>query len=133
MIIKKLFISFILLSSISLFSQNPLPYSKIDPILQSTWEKYYPIMYSKILKKDLIGKGVIVIREKQGFVYLYTFSVAFPKVEIQEGKLKIEKEDFKELEVKLYYNPSKKENAYWIDLGEIIEFYDKSKIVRYIK
>lgn len=90
-------------------------------------------MYSKILKKDLIGKGIIAIREKKGFVYLYTFLVAFPKLNVENGNLQIEQENFKQIEVKLYFDPSQKENPYWMDLGEITEIYDKSKIARYIK
>lgn len=133
MCFQKLFIFLVLIFYIPIFSQNLITYSKIDPILHSTWEKSYPVMYSKILKKDLIGKGIIVIQEKKRLVYLYTFLIAFPKVVIQDEKLKVEQEDFKRLEVKLYYDPSKKEDPYWIDLGEVVEFYDKSKVVRYIK
>ncbi len=131
--VKNKIIIFTILFFTPLLSQIPVPYSKIDPVLQSTWENSFPIMYSKIIKKDLIGKGIIMTREGKRLIYLYTFLIAFPKFDIQNGELKIEQQDFKKLEVKLYYDPSKKENAYWIDLGEIVEFYDKSKIVRYIK
>lgn len=114
-----------------LFSQDLVSYSKIDPILKSIWEKTYPIEYSKVIKKDLIGKGILVLRGKQGNIYLYTFLVSFPKVQIEEGNLKVETKDFKQIEVKLYFDP-KREEPYWIELGEITEFYDKSKILRYV-
>lgn len=131
--IQKVIILFGLLFFLPVFAEkSPVPYSRIEPILFSTWEKTYPVMYTKILKKDLIGKGIIMLREKKNFVYLYTFLVAFPKLTIEDSNLKIEQREFKTLEVKLYYDPSKEE-PYWIDLGEITEYYDKSKVVRYIK
>lgn len=109
-----------------------LPYSEIDPILRETWEKTYPVNYLRIVKKDVIGKGIMEIREKNRFIYLYTFIIYFPKYRLEGEKLVADEEGGKEILVKLYFRPGEKESPYQIDLGEFFEQYNLGS-VRWIK
>lgn len=115
-----------------LLSEPLVPYSKIDPILKETWEETYPVSFTKVKRKDVLGKGILVLRAKNGLNYLYTFVVSFPRYSVQEGVLGSDESKSKEIIVKLYYDPKGLEKKYWIDLGELTEKYDKRNIVRYI-
>jgi len=116
-----------------MIAESPPAYSKIEPILKEVWEETYPLSYTKILKKDLLGKGIIVLKTKEGLNYLYTFLVLFPKYSLQDGILSFDEKEGRKIIVKLYYSPNQIEKKYWIDLGELTEKYEKQNIVRYIK
>lgn len=127
---KKVLLSFLLAASLS---AAPVPYSKIEPVLEETWDRSYPVRYSKIIKKDLLGKGIMVLRNKSGSEeYLYSFKVFFPRYSFTDSKLVAETEG-REIIVRLYHNPSDKENPYRIDLGEFTEKYELGKALRWIK
>jgi hypothetical protein len=128
-----LFWIFFFLLSQKTTAESPPAYSKIEPILKEVWEETYPLSYTKILKKDLLGKGIIVLKTKEGLNYLYTFLVLFPKYSLQDGILSFDEKEGRKIIVKLYYSPNQIEKKYWIDLGELTEKYEKQNIVRYIK
>jgi hypothetical protein len=117
-------ISFINLSSAI------IPYSKIDTKLQETWDRTYPISYSEILKKDILGRGIMLLRSKE---YLYTFKVFIPDIEIENGEIK-KKEIGKEINIKLYFNAAlETEKQYRIELGEITQKFNNRDVVKWIK
>ena len=47
----------------NLFANPILPYKKIDEVLKKTWDTTYPIEYKTIVKKDLLGKGIMVVKK----------------------------------------------------------------------
>jgi hypothetical protein len=124
---------FYLLYSSSLFSQKIIPYSEIDPILQKAWEETYPVPYAKITQKDTLGKGIMVLKEKNQLIYLYTFLVYFPTYRMEEEKLVTEETGGRDILVKLYFRPQDKALPYRIDLGEFSEKYNLKSVVRWIK
>jgi hypothetical protein len=124
---------FYLLYSSSLFSQNIIPYSEIDPILQKAWEKTYPVSYTKITQKDTLGKGIMVLKEKNQLIYLYTFLVYFPAYRLEEEKLVADEEGGRDILVKLYFRPQDKALPYRVDLGEFSEKHNLKSVVRWIK
>ena len=125
-------IIFFLLYSSSLFSQKIIPYSEIDPILQKAWEEIYPVSYTKITQKDTLGKGIMVLKEKNQLIYLYTFLVYFPAYRLEEEKLVADETGGRDILVKLYFRPQDK-LSYKIDLGEFSEKYNLKSVVRWIK
>lgn len=108
-------------------NENLIPYKKIEPKFLETWEATYPVSYQKILKKDLIGKGIMLLKSNE---YLYSFLVFIANRELENSQEKI-LEDGKEIEVKLYFNP--KQNQYRIELGEFTEKYDQRNVLKWIK
>ncbi|MCB1143671.1 MAG: hypothetical protein KDK54_15590 [Leptospiraceae bacterium] len=112
---------------------NPVSYEEIDPILTETWNATYPVAFTSIKKKDVLGKGIMVLRENGNLIYLYTFFVSFPRYHQEEGKLIADEENSKEILVKLYHRPYHKEKSYSIDLGEFSEKYNLRSVVRWIK
>ena len=125
-------IIFFLLYSSSLFSQKIIPYSEIDPILQKAWEEIYPVSYTKITQKDTLGKGIMVLKEKNQLIYLYTFLVYFPAYRLEEEKLVADETGGRDILVKLYFRPQDK-LSYKVDLGEFSEKYNLKSVVRWIK
>jgi hypothetical protein len=123
---------FFLLYSSSLFSQKIIPYSEIDPILQKAWEEIYPVSYTKITQKDTLGKGIMVLKEKNQLIYLYTFLVYFPAYRLEEEKLVADETGGRDILVKLYFRPQDK-LSYRVDLGEFSEKYNLKSVVRWIK
>ncbi len=123
---------FFLLYSSSLFSQKIIPYSEIDPILQKAWEEIYPVSYTKITQKDTLGKGIMVLKEKNQLIYLYTFLVYFPAYRLEEEKLVADETGGRDILVKLYFRPQDK-LSYKVDLGEFSEKYNLKSVVRWIK
>ncbi len=123
---------FFLLYSSSLFSQKIIPYSEIDPILQKAWEEIYPVSYTKITQKDTLGKGIMVLKEKNQLIYLYTFLVYFPAYRLEEEKLVADETGGRDILVKLYFRPLDK-LPYKVDLGEFSEKYNLKSVVRWIK
>ncbi|HMV43372.1 MAG TPA: hypothetical protein PKD50_12600, partial [Leptospiraceae bacterium] len=43
-----------------LFAIEIIPYKKIDETLKTTWDNTYPVEFKKVIKKDLLGKGIMV-------------------------------------------------------------------------
>lgn len=123
---------FFLMYSSSLFSQKIIPYSEIDPILQKAWEEIYPVSYTKITQKDTLGKGIMVLKEKNQLIYLYTFLVYFPAYRLEEEKLVADETGGRDILVKLYFRPQDK-LSYKVDLGEFSEKYNLKSVVRWIK
>ena len=124
---------FFLMYSSSLFSQKIIPYSEIDPILQKAWEEIYPVSYTKITQKDTLGKGIMVLKEKNQLIYLYTFLVYFPAYRLEEEKLVADEEGGRDILVKLYFRPQDKALPYRVDLGEFSEKHNLKSVVRWIK
>lgn len=112
---------------------SPVSYAKIDPVLTKTWEETYPISFSKIVKKDLLGKGIALIKNKKNEQeYLYTFLVFIPQAVYTENGLE-RKEEGREVTIKLYHTPSNKEIPYRVELGELEERHNTKNILRWIK
>lgn len=117
----------------SLVASPIVPYRKIDDILKKTWDSTYPIEYKTIIKKDLLGKGIMVIKNKQKQIeYMYSFQIFIPRVSMVDG-LRTEMEDGKEIIVKLIHNPSDSEKLYRIELGEFSEKYYQGNVIKWIK
>jgi hypothetical protein len=126
-------IIFVIQITSQLFAEKIPEYKDIDPILQTTWDNTYPVSYSRITKKDTLGKGIMVLKEKNQLIYLYTFLVYFPVYVLEEEKLVAREEGGRDILVKLYYRPGDKELPYKIDLGEFSEKYNLRSVVRWIK
>ena len=110
-----------------------IPYKKIDETFKKIWDDTYPIEFKKIVKKDLLGKGIMVIKNKQKQLeYMYSFLVFIARVSMVDG-VKTESEDGKEIIVKLIHNPSDVEKPYRIELGEFSEKYYQGNVVKWIK
>lgn len=117
----------------SLSASEIIPYKKIDDTLKSNWDNTYPVEFKKIIKKDLLGKGIMVVKNKQKQLeYMYSFLVFIPRVSMVEG-VKTEMEDGKEIIVKLIHNPSDSEKPYRIELGEFSEKYYQGNVIKWIK
>lgn len=133
-LIKLLFLFIFVLQLTSQLIAEKIPeYKDIDSILQTTWDNTYPVSYTKITKKDTLGKGIMVLKEKNQLIYLYTFLVYFPVYVLEEEKLVAREEGGRDILVKLYYRPGDKEVPYKIDLGEFAEKYNLRAVVRWIK
>ncbi|MCE9499107.1 MAG: hypothetical protein K8R21_01105 [Leptospira sp.] len=128
--IRFLFVIFLLPFSV----EARLPkYSQIDDKLKTAWEKSYPVAFTKIIRKDVEGKGILHLRSKKnGERFIYTFLVFVPRYRYEENTLLPEKEG-REIFVKLFYQPDNKEEPYSIHLGEFDEKYDTKSIVNWIK
>ena len=116
-----------------LYSDGIISYQKIEPILLKTWNETYPVPYTRVSKLDVLGKGIMVLKEKNHLIYLYTFLVNFPIYRLEEEKLVANDEGGRDILVKLYYRPHQKETPYQIDLGEFSEKYNLKSVVRWIK
>lgn len=117
----------------TLSSEQILSYKKIDEVLKKTWDDTYPVEYKKIIKKDLLGKGIMVIKNKEKQLeYMYSFQIFIPRVSMVEG-VKTESEEGKEIIIKLIHNPSDITKPYRIELGEFSEKYYQGNVVRWIK
>lgn len=116
-----------------IYSQKIISYAEIDPILQTAWDEMYPVPYTRITQKDTLGKGIMVLREKNQLIYLYTFLVYFPAYREEEEKLVANEMGGRDIFVKLYYRPHEKMKPYSVDLGEFSEKYNLKSVVRWIK
>ncbi|MBK6604050.1 MAG: hypothetical protein IPG24_00940 [Leptospiraceae bacterium] len=129
----KLSLIVFLLFTSSAFANEIISYKKIDDTLKKTWDDTYPIEFKKIVKKDLLGKGIMVVKNKQKQLeYMYSFQVFIARVGMVDG-IKTESEDGKEIIVKLIHNPSDDEKPYRIELGEFSEKYYQGNVVKWIK
>lgn len=109
-----------------------VPYTEIDPILIQTWDSTYPLPFSKILKKDLLNKGILYVWKDGKKMYLYSFEVFMPTYTHTEEGI-TPKEKGRNIIVKLYYNPYNSEAPYFVDLGEFEEKYNPGLILGKIK
>jgi hypothetical protein len=115
------------------FANEIIAYKKIDDTFKKTWDDTYPIEFKKIIKKDLLGKGIMVVKNKEKQLeYMYSFQVFIARVSMVDG-VKTESEDGKEIIVKLIHNPSDVEKPYRIELGEFSEKYYQGNVVKWIK
>jgi len=130
MLISKWSIILIVLAGSLPVYSNYLAYNKIDSVLKKTWDEQFPIPYSSIKKKNINGKGILKYRKDKKVVYIYTFIVFFSHHKVEEKKITGDKGG-RDIIVKLYFDPSLKENEYWIEMGEIDEEYDKSNFLGY--
>ena len=127
-----LLLGFLLINE-SIFANPIISYKKIDETLKKTWEETYPVEYKSITKKDLLGKGIMVVKNKQKQMeYMYSFQIFIPRVSMVDG-VKTVMEDGKEIIVKLIHNPSNLEKQYRIELGEFSEKYYQGNVIRWIK
>ncbi|TGK08888.1 hypothetical protein EHO60_12695 [Leptospira fletcheri] len=107
-------------------------YAELDKILVSTWNSTFPVPFTRIVKRDLSGKGILEYRKSsKKTVYIYAYLVFLPKYE-EEGEKPVRREAGREVKVKLYYDPSAKEK-YEIVLGEFDEAYDAKGRLRWIR
>ena len=127
------FLFFNLFFSNTLYSQKIISYAEIDPILQTAWDEMYPVPYTRITQKDTLGKGIMVLREKNQLIYLYTFLIYFPAYREEEEKLVADETGGRDILVKLYFRPHEKTKPYSVDLGEFSEKYNLKSVVRWIK
>ncbi|MBP7282872.1 MAG: hypothetical protein KBA66_14920 [Leptospiraceae bacterium] len=117
----------------ALFANPIISYKQIDDTLKKTWDETYPVEYKKITKKDLLGKGIMVVKNKQKQMeYMYSFQIFIPRVSMVDGEKK-EMEDGKEIIVKLIHNPNDVEKPYRIEMGEFSEKYYQGNVVKWIK
>jgi hypothetical protein len=112
------------------YSKYPT-YAKIEPILQETWDKQFPVPYRKILRKNVNGKGIMMFREAGKNYYIYTFHVAVPKQEWEDRDIKALKEE-RVLLVKLFHDPNDQEKPYFIRMGELDEEFMRPGFIRYV-
>ncbi len=117
----------------ALYSQKIIPYTEIDPILQTAWDEMYPVAYTRITQKDTLGKGIMVLKEKNQLIYLYTFLLYFPAYRVEEEKLVADETGGRDILVKLYFRPHEKTKPYSVYLGEFSEKYNLKSVVRWIK
>ena len=133
---NQFFLSFsfiFLISYLPTLANEIIPYKKIDEIFKKTWDDTYPIEFKKITKKDLLGKGIMVVKNKQKQLeYMYSFQVFIARVGMVDG-VKTESEEGKEIIVKLIHNPGDVEKTYRIELGEFSEKYYQGNVVKWIK
>ncbi|MCB1157887.1 MAG: hypothetical protein H7A25_23445 [Leptospiraceae bacterium] len=130
---KYLFI-LIIFSFFELSATPLLSYRDIEPELKKAWEEAYPVAYTKISEKDLLKKGILYVRKGKVRLYLYTFKLFIPLYSFKDKTLQVEDpEKGKEIPVKLYYKPQDKEKPYFVELGEIQEFKNRSLIIQYIR
>lgn len=110
---------FVLNFPIHLYAKN-IPYQEIDNILKETWDSTYPIPYSRIVKKDVLGKGIMKFKKKNYNYYLYTFIVFVPRyILVNDKPVPAPNSHGRNIPVKLFFYPSESEKPYKIKLGEI--------------
>ena len=130
---SKLIITILLVLHIPIYgSTKVISYSEIEPILRKTWEDTYPLPFTTIVKSDLLGKGIALVKKNGRSMYLYSFEVFMPRY-LMDGEEVKAMEEGRKIIVRLYHNPSSEEKPYFIDLGEFEEKYNRGLIIRYIK
>ncbi len=97
-----------------------VPYQEIDKILKETWDSTYPVPYTRIVKKDILGKGIIKLKKKKSNYYLYTFILFVPRYILVDGKpVPAPNNHGRKIPVNLFYYPGESEKPYKIKIGEI--------------
>ncbi|PJZ70923.1 hypothetical protein CH373_06935 [Leptospira perolatii] len=119
------------LSGTNLFSNVPT-YHQADKILVSTWNRTFPVPFSKILKRNLNGQGILAYRkDSKSVVYIYTYLVFLP-LYAEENEKPVPKDSGREVKVKLIFQPDSPGEKYEIQFGEFDEAYDKKRIMKWI-
>ncbi|TGK10581.1 hypothetical protein EHO58_00945 [Leptospira selangorensis] len=132
-IFRFLLLGIFLFSVTNLYSEVP-KHSDMDKTLLTTWNKTFPVPYTKILKRDLAEKGVLYYRKNsKRSVYIYSYSVFLPLYAEQNEKPVKKDDNGREVKLKLIYDPSSKDEKYTIELGEFDEMYDAKGIIRWIR
>lgn len=132
-IFRFLVLGIFLFSVTNLYSEVP-KHSEMDKTLLATWNKTFPVPYTKILKRDLAEKGVLYYRKNsKRSVYIYSYSVFLPLYAEQNEKPVKKDDNGREVKLKLIYDPSSKDEKYTIELGEFDEMYDSKGIIRWIR
>ncbi|PJZ48691.1 hypothetical protein [Leptospira saintgironsiae] len=132
-IFRFLVLGIFLFSVTNLYSEVP-KHPEMDKVLLATWNKTFPVPYTKILKRDLAEKGVLYYRKNsKKYVYIYSYSVFLP-LYVEQNEKPVKKDDNgREVKLKLIYDPSSKDEKYTIELGEFDEMYDAKGIIRWIR
>lgn len=90
--------------------------------------------YTKILKRDLTGKGVLVYKITPArIVYIYTYLVFLPLYAENEETPKEVPGKGKEVRAKLFYEPSNPAEKFSIEFTEFDEQYNGRSVVRWIR
>jgi hypothetical protein len=101
---------------------------------KEVWGKWFPVAYSKILKKDLTGKGVLVYKKTpERVVYIYTYLVFLPLYMESEEVPKEIPGKGREIRAKLIYEPAHPTEKYSIEFTEFDEQYNGKSAVRWIR
>ncbi len=132
LLLRLLVSGFFLLYVTQLYSEVP-KHTDMDKNLVSTWNKSFPVPFTKILKRDLSGKGILLYKKSsKKSVYIYSYSVFLP-LYTEEGEKPVKKEGGREIKVKLLYDPTSNSEKFTIELGEMDEAYDTKGIVKWIR
>ncbi|MEM7182478.1 MAG: hypothetical protein AAF518_16305 [Spirochaetota bacterium] len=77
----KVFLLIVSLVFFPVLAKSKVPsYQEMESKLKETWDAQIPVPYTKIVKKDLLGKGIVLLRgKKRRRYYLYTFLVYLPR------------------------------------------------------
>ncbi|EQA36023.1 hypothetical protein LEP1GSC047_0446 [Leptospira inadai serovar Lyme str. 10] len=127
---SKLVLIFFLVAA-PVYSNIP-KYSELDRILLSTWNRTFPVPFTKIVKRDVSGKGILQYRKSsKKTVYIYTYLVFLPRYG-EEAEKPVQQDGGREVKVKLFYDPVSSEK-YEVELGEFDEAYDTRGIIRWIR
>ncbi|RHX78710.1 hypothetical protein [Leptospira yasudae] len=126
-----LWIFFILPSAV--YSNIPT-HSGMEKNFKEAWGKNFPVPYTKLLKRDLTGKGVLVYKKTpERTVYIYTYLVFLPLYTENEEVAKEIPGKGREVKVKLFYEPSNPSEKFSIEFTEFDEQYNSKSVVRWIR
>ncbi|AXR62650.1 hypothetical protein [Leptospira mayottensis] len=126
-----LWIFFILPSVV--YSNIPTHFG-MEKNFKETWRKSFPVPYTKILKHDLTGKGVLVYKKTpKTIVYIYTYLVFLPLYSENEEVPKAIPGKGKEVRAKLFYEPSNPSEKFLIEFTEFDEQYNSRSVIRWIR
>ncbi|TGM03739.1 hypothetical protein EHQ76_08825 [Leptospira barantonii] len=130
-LILSLWIFFILPSAV--YSNIPT-HSGMEKNFKEAWGKLFPVAYTKLLKRDLTGKGVLVYKKTSDrTVYIYTYLVFLPLyMESEEAPKEIPGKG-REVRAKLFYEPSNPSEKFSIEFTEFDEQYNSKSVVRWIR
>ncbi|XDD52450.1 hypothetical protein AB3N59_19135 [Leptospira sp. WS92.C1] len=130
-LILSLWILFVLPSSV--YSNIPT-HNGMEKNFKETWGKSFPVAFTKLLKKDLTGKGVLVYRKTpERIVYIYTYLVFLPLYTENEEIPKEVPGKGREVRAKLIYEPTNPSEKYSIEFTEFDEQYNNKSVVRWIR
>lgn len=105
-------------------------YKEAEKILKKTWDETFPLPYSKVLKRDTTGKGILVYRADLGTAYIYTFVIFLPRYTEVEKK-PVALDEGREIFLKLIFLPGNKEKQYTIEFSRFDEPYN-GRAIRWI-
>ncbi|TGK33822.1 hypothetical protein EHQ12_03865 [Leptospira gomenensis] len=130
-LILSLWIFFILPSAVH---SNIPGHAAMEKNFKEAWGKLFPVPYTKLLKKDLTGKGVLVYKKTpERTVYIYTYLVFLPLYSEYEETPKEVSGKGREVRTKLIYEPTHPSEKYSIEFTEFDEQYNGKSVVRWIR